>query len=74
VHRDGRWFSLRSDDQLFDAIAAGGAAMGRSARMPGFGASLTPAEVRALISHVRALCQCREPARSSASHDPQPTR
>ncbi|MHB1095037.1 MAG: c-type cytochrome [Gemmatimonadaceae bacterium] len=73
VHRDAHAFSLRSDDQLFDAIAAGGAAMGRSARMPGFGASLSPAEVRALVAHLRALCQCREPAGSSASHGAPPT-
>ena len=74
VHRDGRVFSLRSDDQLFDAIAAGGAAMGRSARMPGFGASLAPAEVRALVAHIRTLCQCREAAGSSVSHGAPPTR
>ena len=74
VHRDGRTFSLRSDDQLFDAIAAGGAAMGRSARMPAFGASLSPGELRALVAHIRALCQCRPPAWSSTSHGAPPTR
>jgi len=71
VHRDGRVFSLRSDDQLYDAIAAGGAAMGRSARMPAFGATLTPAELRALVAHIRVLCRCRAPA-WSASHDEAP--
>lgn len=74
VHRDGRVFSRRSDDQLFDAIAAGGAAMGRSARMPAFGASLAPLELRALVAHIRALCACREPASSSASHVAPPRR
>jgi mono/diheme cytochrome c family protein len=62
VHRDGATMQNRSDDQLFDAIAAGGAAMGRSPRMPAFGASLTSGEIRALVAHLRALCQCRQPA------------
>jgi len=68
AHRDGRVFSQRSDDQLFDAIAAGGAAMGRSARMPAFGATLTTPELRALVAQIRALCRCRAPAWSTVSH------
>lgn len=62
VHRDAATMKIRSDDQLFDAIAAGGAAMGRSPRMPAFGATLTTDEMRALVVHIRALCQCRQPA------------
>ncbi len=34
--------SRRPDDALYDAIAAGGAVMGRSPRMPAFGATLGP--------------------------------
>lgn len=74
VHRDGRVFSQRSDDQLFDAIAAGGAAMGRSARMPAFGASLAPSELRALVAHIRVLCQCRASTWSSTPNDAPPAR
>jgi mono/diheme cytochrome c family protein len=55
----------RTDDRLYDAIAAGGAPLGRSARMPAFGATLTPAQMWALVRHVRALCDC-EPPRWSA--------
>jgi mono/diheme cytochrome c family protein len=74
VHRDARLFSLRSDDQLYDAIAAGGAAMGRSARMPAFGATLTPSELRALVAHIRVLCRCRAPSWSASPNEAPPTR
>ena len=53
--------SLRSDDALYDTIAAGGAVMNRSARMPAFGGSLQPAQIRALVAHVRRLCACDGP-------------
>jgi mono/diheme cytochrome c family protein len=68
VHRDARLLSQRSDDQLFDAIASGGGAMGRSPRMPSFGATLAPNEIRALVAHLRTLCQCRAPAWSVTPH------
>jgi mono/diheme cytochrome c family protein len=51
----------RTDDRLYDAIAAGGAPLGRSARMPGFGATLTPPQIWALVRHLRALCDCGPP-------------
>jgi mono/diheme cytochrome c family protein len=54
--------SARPDDSLFDTIAAGGAVMNRSPRMPAFGATLTPAEIRALVRHIRSLCRCEGPA------------
>jgi mono/diheme cytochrome c family protein len=54
--------SMRSDDALFDAIGGGGAVMGKSARMPAFGATLSSAEIRALVAYIRALCACRAPA------------
>lgn len=53
---------LRSDDALYDTIAGGGAIMNRSPRMPAFGATLTYGEIRALVSHIRTLCNCEGPA------------
>jgi hypothetical protein len=53
--------SKRSDDALYDTIAAGGAVMNRSPRMPAFGASLMPDEMRALVRHIRELCRCQGP-------------
>jgi mono/diheme cytochrome c family protein len=53
--------SRRSDDALYDAIAAGGRIMGRSPRMPPFGETLSPREIRALVAHLRELCACAGP-------------
>jgi mono/diheme cytochrome c family protein len=36
--------------------------MNRSPRMPAFGATLSSAEIRALVRHIRALCRCEGPA------------
>ncbi len=66
VHADARAMSERSDDMLYDAIAAGGYTLGRSARMPPFGETLRPGEVRALVGYIRRLCGCRGPAWSRA--------
>jgi cytochrome c oxidase cbb3-type subunit 3 len=60
-HSDARAMSARTDDRLFDAIHAGGLIMGGSARMPPFGQSLTAAEIRQLVAHIRELCRCRQP-------------
>lgn len=60
-HADGTYMRARPDDALYDAIAAGGAVMGRSPRMPGFGASLTPEEIRGLVGYLRVLCRCQGP-------------
>ncbi len=62
VHADGRAMGERSDDMLYDAIAAGGYTLGRSARMPPLGETLRPAEVRGLVAYIRGLCHCRGPA------------
>lgn len=62
VHANAAAMSARSDDALFDVIAAGGGAAGMSARMPAFGATLAPAQIRALIGYIRALCRCEAPA------------
>ena len=62
AHASKEAMSARPDDSLFDTIAAGGAVMNRSPRMPAFGATLTPAEIRSLVRHVRSLCRCEGPA------------
>ncbi|PYO75373.1 MAG: hypothetical protein DMD64_00750 [Gemmatimonadetes bacterium] len=62
VHTDATTMSQRSDDMLFDAVAAGGYVLGRSNRMPGFGATLTSAEIRGLVRYIRELCRCAGPA------------
>jgi len=61
VHASAQTMRRRSDDALFDAISGGGLVMGKSARMPAFGATLSPAEIRALVAYIRALCACTGP-------------
>ena len=57
--------SRRPDDSLYDTIAGGGAIMNRSPRMPAYGTTLTPAQIRALVRHIRTLCQCSGPSWST---------
>ena len=65
-HADARVMSTRTDDRLYDAIYAGAAMLGGSARMPSFGQTLTPAQIRLLVAHIRELCRCRQPAWADA--------
>ena len=62
AHRDAIAMGKRPDDSLYDAIAGGGAIMGKSPRMPAFAGSLTPAEIRSLVAYIRTLCACSAPA------------
>lgn len=57
--------SARPDDALYDTIAGGGAIMNRSPRMPAYGTTLSPTQIRALVRHIRSLCQCQGPASST---------
>jgi mono/diheme cytochrome c family protein len=60
-HSDAFTMSKRPDDSLYDVIAVGGLQFGRSPRMPAFGETLKPAEIRALVAHIRTLCKCTPP-------------
>jgi mono/diheme cytochrome c family protein len=62
VHASAAAMSQRSDDALFDVIAGGGLVAGKSARMPAFGATLSPSEIRALVGYIRTLFNCEGPA------------
>lgn len=62
AHSDKAAMSARPDDSLYDTIAGGGEIMNRSPRMPAFGASLSAAEIRALVAYIRTLCECQGPA------------
>ena len=57
--------SARPDDALYDTISGGGAIMNRSPRMPAYGTTLSPAQIRALVRHIRSLCRCQGPAWST---------
>jgi len=62
VHASAGEMARRTDDRLYDAIAAGGESLGRSPRMPPFGATLAPAQIDALVRYIRTLCRCTQPA------------
>ena len=62
AHGDDELMALRADDTLYDAISGGGYVLDRSPLMPAFGQMLTPAQIRALVAHIRTLCACEEPA------------
>ena len=61
-HNDSAAMSLRPDDTLYDGIHAGGWILGKSHRMPAFGASLNDREERDLVRYMRTLCRCQGPA------------
>lgn len=62
AHADASVMSPRPDATLYDGIAAGGAALGRSPEMPAFGTVLGPDRIRSLVTHLRRLCGCTQPA------------
>jgi mono/diheme cytochrome c family protein len=62
VHADPKYMSTRTDDELFDAIAAGGYVMNRSNRMPPFGETLSREQIWKLVQYLRELCRCQGPA------------
>ena len=64
-HASKEAMSARSDGALYDTIAGGGAIMNRSARMPAYGTTLSPAQIRALVRHIRSLCGCQGPSWST---------
>lgn len=66
-HADSELMSARPDDTLFDAIHAGGFVLDRSARMPPFGEMLDTEQIRALVAHIRTLCDCSQPAWAGGS-------
>ena len=62
AHADSTYMSGRSDDELFDAIYAGGYVMNRSNRMPPFGQTLAREQIWSLVRYLRTLCRCEGPA------------
>jgi len=61
AHADATLMSKRPDDTLYDGIAAGAFVLDGSPRMPAFGELLEPAQIRALVTYIRTLCDCQGP-------------
>ncbi len=60
-HADSAYMATRSDDSLYEGIAAGGYILNRSHEMPPFVNRLTSKEISALVDYLRSLCQCEAP-------------
>ncbi len=54
---DGEKLNGESDEYMENLITLGGSALGKSAMMPPYGKTLSPAEVAAVIAFTRAIAQ-----------------
>ena len=54
---DGEKLNGESDEFIQKMITLGGSALGKSAMMPPYGKTLSPAEIKAVISFARAIAQ-----------------
>ena len=52
---DGATLNRISDADLTNMIAHGGPALGKSPQMPAYGATLKPAEIKAMLSYIRTI-------------------
>ncbi len=52
---DGATLNRMSDADLTNMIAHGGPALGKSPQMPAYGATLKPAEIKAMLSYIRTI-------------------
>lgn len=56
-HTDTKKMSQYSDEHLFTVISKGGASVGKSAQMPGWGAVLKESQIHEIIAHIRSLSE-----------------
>jgi mono/diheme cytochrome c family protein len=54
---DGEKLNAESDEFMQNIITLGGSALGKSAMMPPYGKTLSPGEIKAVISFTRAIAQ-----------------
>jgi mono/diheme cytochrome c family protein len=54
---DGEKLNGESDEYMQNIITLGGSALGKSAMMPPYGKTLSPAEIQAVIAFTRAIAQ-----------------
>jgi Cytochrome C oxidase, cbb3-type, subunit III len=52
---DGATYNRFQDTDLVNITAHGGPALGKSAQMPAFGATLKPAEIKAVVAYIRSI-------------------
>jgi len=54
-HTDGATMNRLSDQNLTDTISKGGAVVGKSSFMPGWGGSLNEKQIRDIVAYIRTL-------------------
>jgi mono/diheme cytochrome c family protein len=52
---DGATYNLLQDSDLLNITSHGGVAVGKSPQMPAFGKTLKPAELKAVVTYIRAV-------------------
>jgi len=57
-HTDADILSARTDEELFEVISKGGAAMGFDEAMPPHNTVISEEEIRGLVKYIRMLCKC----------------
>lgn len=55
-HKDCTYMGSLSDEHLYKVICGGGAAVGKAATMPSWGAALPPEAIKNVIGHLRSFC------------------
>jgi len=58
-HSDAKYLKARTDEDLFKVIKEGGLAINKSALMPPWGKTMSDAEIKDLVRHIRKLCKCK---------------
>lgn len=57
-HTNSNEMNKLKDTDIYNAIAQGGSAVGKSAFMPPWQGVLTDKEIRELVTYLRTLCDC----------------
>ena len=60
-HSNGAYMSKRPNSTLYDGVHSGGYILNKSNQMPAWGGTLSGDEIQAIVSYMRALCDCDEP-------------
>ena len=63
---DSSYFAGISDQQIYATVSMGGAHMGKSTYMPAWGFTIPPAQIRDLLSYVRAISHTHPGVAASA--------
>ena len=58
-HTDTIEMSRLKDSDIYEAIAHGGTAVGKSTLMPPWHGVMTDAEIREMVAYLRELCHCK---------------